>query len=95
MEFRIQTHQVFGRPSPNMAFSIIGPKDFLLSVHSVIEHNAHQAVNQNTEGSKIGSLRLLQYQLWFFQIPIYTQAQNVWSGWPVYEVKCLCSRGWE
>ena len=23
----------------------------------------------------------------------YTRAQNVWSGWPVYEVKCLCSRG--
>ena len=21
--------------------------------------------------------------------------QNVWSGWPVYEVKCLCSRGQE
>ena len=51
-----------------MAFSIIGPKDFLLSVHSVIEHNAHQAVNQNTKGSKIVSLKLLQYRLWFFQI---------------------------
>ena len=25
----------------------------------------------------------------------YTRAQNVWSGWPVYEVKCLCSRGQE
>ena len=22
----------------------------------------------------------------------YTRAQNVWSSWPVYEVKCLCSR---
>ena len=24
---------------------------------------------------------------------IYTRTQNVWSGWLVYEVKCLCSRG--
>ena len=54
-----------------MAFSIIGPKDFLLSVYSVIEHNAHQAVNQNTEGSKIVSLRLLKYRLWFFQVFMY------------------------
>ena len=23
----------------------------------------------------------------------YTRAQNVWSGWPAYEVKCLCSIG--
>ena len=23
----------------------------------------------------------------------YTVRQNVWSGWPVYEIKCLCSRG--
>ena len=22
----------------------------------------------------------------------YTRAQNVWSGWPVYEVQCLCFR---
>ena len=38
----------------------------------------------------------------FFQLEIHTlvtntclynQAQNVWSGWPVYELKCLCSRG--
>ena len=71
MDFRIQTHQIFGRSSPNMAFSIIGPKDFLLSVYSVIEHNAHQAVNQNTEGSKIVSLRLLKYRLWFFQVFMY------------------------
>ena len=21
---------------------------------------------------------------------VYTRAQNVWHGWPVYEVKCLC-----
>ena len=21
-----------------------------------------------------------------------TRCQNVWSGWPVYEIKCLCSR---
>jgi hypothetical protein len=77
MEFRIQTHQVFGRPSPNMAFSIIGPKDFLLSVHSVIEHNAHQAVNQNTEGSKIVSLRLLQYRLWVFQICIRKKLEDI------------------
>jgi hypothetical protein len=26
-------------------------------------------------------------------ICIHTLHQNVWSGWPVYEVKCLCSRG--
>ena len=26
---------------------------------------------------------------------MYTRRQNVWSGWPVYEVKCLCSRGQE
>ena len=25
----------------------------------------------------------------------YTHCQNVWHGWPVYEVKCLCSRGQE
>ena len=25
----------------------------------------------------------------------YTRAQNVWSGWPVYELKCLCSRAQE
>ena len=55
-----------------MAFSIIGPKDFLLSVYSVIEHNAHQAVNQNTEGSKIVRLRLSQYRLWVFQVFIRT-----------------------
>ena len=24
---------------------------------------------------------------------MYTRVQNVWHGWPVYEVKCLCSRG--
>ena len=24
----------------------------------------------------------------------YTQDRNVCSGWPVYEVKCLYSRGW-
>ena len=23
----------------------------------------------------------------------YTRAQRVWHGWPVYELKCLCSRG--
>jgi hypothetical protein len=23
----------------------------------------------------------------------HTDCQNVWFGWPVYEVKCLCSRG--
>ena len=22
----------------------------------------------------------------------YTQVKNVWGGWPVYIVKCLCSR---
>ena len=60
-----------------MAFSIIGPKDFLLSVHSVIEHNTHQAVNQNTEGSKIVSLRLLQYRLWFFQICVFIFVEKV------------------
>ena len=60
-----------------MAFSIIGPKDFLLSVHSVIEHNAHQAVNQNTKGSKIVSLRLLQYRLWFFQICVFIFVEKV------------------
>ena len=27
--------------------------------------------------------------------PWYTRAQNVCSGWPVYGVKCLCSRGLE
>ena len=25
----------------------------------------------------------------------YTQVQNEWQGGHVYEVKCLCSRGWE
>ena len=25
----------------------------------------------------------------------YTLNQNVWSSWPIYEVKCLCSRGQE
>ena len=25
----------------------------------------------------------------------YTWYRNVCPGWPVYEVKCLCSRGWE
>ena len=24
---------------------------------------------------------------------MYTQGKNVWGWWPVYEVKCLCSRG--
>ena len=28
-------------------------------------------------------------------VPAYTRVQNVWSGWPVYEVKCLCSGGQE
>ena len=26
---------------------------------------------------------------------MYTCCQNVWHGWPVFEVKCLCSRGQE
>ena len=26
------------------------------------------------------------------QKTMYTCRQNVWYGWPVYEVKCLCSR---
>ena len=25
----------------------------------------------------------------------YTRVQNVWFGWPDYEVKCLCSKGQE
>ena len=25
---------------------------------------------------------------------LYIRAQSVWSGWPVYEVKCLCSLLW-
>ena len=29
------------------------------------------------------------------KIYLYTRAQNVWGGWPAYEVKCLCSRGQE
>ena len=88
MDFRIQTHQIFGRSSPNMAFSIIGPKDFLLSVYSVIEHNAHQAVNQNTKGSKIVSLRLLQYRLWFVQIFMYIFEGNIENVVRKYE-DCL------
>ena len=30
-----------------------------------------------------------QYKIEF----LYTRCQNVWQGWPVYDVKCLCSRG--
>ena len=26
---------------------------------------------------------------------IYTRDRNVLSKWPLYGVKCLCSRGWE
>ena len=33
--------------------------------------------------------RNLSFQTW------YTRVQNVWSGWPVYEVKCLCFGGQE
>ena len=25
----------------------------------------------------------------------YTRVQNVWYGWPAYEVRCLCSKGQE
>ena len=25
----------------------------------------------------------------------YTQVGNVCPGWPIYDVKCLCSRGWK
>ena len=26
---------------------------------------------------------------------LYTQVGNVCPGWPIYDVKCLCSRGME
>ena len=29
------------------------------------------------------------------KFPVYTRHQNVWSGWPVCDVKWLCSRGHE
>ena len=37
----------------------------------------------------------LVYVLTYLHFTWYIHCQNVWSGWPVYEVKCLCSRGQE
>ena len=52
-----------------------------------VDHSVNGYVIRKFNPKLLLSLWILQKILFF-----YTLAQNVWSEWPVYEVKCLYSR---
>ena len=48
----------------------------------------------SSPASTLGSTTICRVSRLNFSKCPKIKCQNVWSGWPVYEVKCLCSKGW-